>query len=44
MALRYNENHAPLVKLVYTQVKVNGKTELVPLELYADGTLKRAVG
>ncbi|MEB3181069.1 MAG: hypothetical protein VKL59_18845 [Nostocaceae cyanobacterium] len=44
MSLRYNDNNAPLVKLVYTQVKVNGRTELVPLELYADGTLKRAVG
>lgn len=25
----------------YSQVKVNGKVELVPLELYADGKLKR---
>ncbi|MFM2063427.1 MAG: hypothetical protein RLZZ507_3097 [Cyanobacteriota bacterium] len=41
MSLRYNENHAPLLKVVYSQVKVNGKTELVPLELYADGSLKR---
>ncbi len=41
MCLRYNENHAPLLKVVYSQVKVNGKTELVPLELYADGSLKR---
>ncbi len=40
MSVRYNNNHAPLVKVVYSQVKVNGKTELVPLELYADGTLK----
>ncbi|WP_341524640.1 hypothetical protein WKK05_18560 [Nostoc sp. UHCC 0302] len=44
MSLRYNENHALLVKLVYSQVKVNGKNELVPLELYADGSLKRSVG
>ena len=41
MCLRYNENHAPLLKVVYSQVKVNGKTELVPLELYAYGSLKR---
>jgi hypothetical protein len=44
MSLRYNQNHAPLVKLVYSQIKVNGKTELIPLELYADGSLKRSVG
>lgn len=44
MSVRYNNNHAPLVKVVYSQVKVNGKTELVPLELYADGTLKRCLG
>jgi len=44
MSVRYNDKNAPLVKLVYTQIKVNGRTELVPLELYADGTLKRAVG
>jgi hypothetical protein len=44
MSLRYNENQAPLVKVVYSQVKVNGKVELVPLELYADGSIKRSVG
>ena len=44
MSLRYNENQAPLVKLVYSHVKVNGKLELVPLELYADGSIKRSVG
>ncbi len=44
MSLRYNEKQAPLVKVVYSQVKVNGKTELVPLELYADGRLKRGNG
>lgn len=43
MSLRYNENHAPLVKVVYSQVKVKGKIELVPLELYADGSLKRSM-
>lgn len=42
MSVRYNQNNSPLVKVVYSQVKVNGKTELVPLELYADGSLKRA--
>ena len=41
MSLRYNQNNSPLVKVVYSQVKLNGKIELVPLELYADGYLKR---
>ncbi|MDZ7960743.1 MAG: hypothetical protein RMY34_23155 [Aulosira sp. DedQUE10] len=44
MSIRYNQNNAPLVKVVYSQVKVNGKLELVPLELYADGSLKRSNG
>ncbi|HLO86832.1 MAG TPA: hypothetical protein VK203_17780 [Nostocaceae cyanobacterium] len=44
MSIRYNENQAPLVKVVYSQVKVNGKLELVPLELYADGSLRRSQG
>lgn len=43
MSLRFNENQAPLVRVVYSQVKVNGKVELVPLELYADGSIKRSV-
>ncbi|MDJ0734021.1 MAG: hypothetical protein QNJ47_08060 [Nostocaceae cyanobacterium] len=42
MSTRYNENHSPMVKVVYSQVKVNGKIELVPFELYADGSLKRS--
>jgi hypothetical protein len=43
MSLRYNQNHSPLVKVVYSHVKVNGKLELVSLELYADGSLKRII-
>jgi hypothetical protein len=43
MSLRYNENHAAFVKIVYSTVKVNGKLQLVPLELYADGSLKRCL-
>jgi hypothetical protein len=43
MSIRYNENKSPLVKIVYSQVKVNGKVELIPLELYADGKLKRSL-
>jgi hypothetical protein len=41
MARRYNQNQAPLVKIVYSKTKVNGKVELVPLELYADGSLQK---
>ncbi|NWF60015.1 MAG: hypothetical protein HXY43_12245 [Fischerella sp.] len=44
MSVRYNENNSPLVKVVYSQIKVNGKIELVPMELYADGKLKRCNG
>jgi hypothetical protein len=42
MSRRYNHNQAPLVKIVYSKVTINGKVELVPLELYADGTLQRS--
>jgi len=42
MSLRFSKNHAPLVRIVYSQVKINGKLELVPMELYADGSLKRS--
>ncbi len=41
MSRRYNQNQSPLLKIVYSQTKVNGKVELVPLELYADGSVKR---
>ncbi|HEY9811575.1 MAG TPA: hypothetical protein V6D13_19785 [Halomicronema sp.] len=30
------------VKIVYSQIKINGKLELVPMELYTDGTVKRS--
>ncbi|GET44359.1 hypothetical protein MiSe_91850 [Microseira wollei NIES-4236] len=42
MASRYNQNQSPLVKIVYSKVLVKGKLELIPLELYADGSLKRS--
>ncbi len=42
MASRYNQNQSPLVKIVYSKILVKGKLELIPLELYADGSLKRA--
>jgi hypothetical protein len=41
MARRYNHNHSPLERIVYTKVNINGKVQLVPLELYADGSVKR---
>ncbi|HEY9659741.1 MAG TPA: hypothetical protein V6C65_14895 [Allocoleopsis sp.] len=37
----YNQNHAPFVKIVYAKKIVNGRVELVPLVLYADGHLER---
>ncbi len=40
MARHYNHNQSPLVKIVYSKVIVKGKIELVPMELYADGSLK----
>lgn len=40
MSRRHNQNQAPFVKIVYSKEKVNGKLELVPLELYADGSVK----
>ncbi len=42
MAWYHNHNQSPLVKIVYSKVVVNGKVELVPLELYADGSLQRS--
>lgn len=43
MARRYNKNQSPLVKIVYSKVEVNGRVELVPLELYADGTVQPCI-
>ncbi len=43
MARQYNHNQSPLVKIVYSRVLVNGKVELVPMQLYADGSLQRRV-
>jgi hypothetical protein len=41
MSRRYNQNASPLLKIVYSKLIVNGKTQLVPMELYADGSVKR---
>jgi hypothetical protein len=43
MYTRNNSNNAPFVRIVYSKEIINGKVELVPLELYADGSLKRVV-
>lgn len=40
MSRRLNENQSPLVKIVYSKIQVNGKVELVPLQLHADGSLR----
>jgi hypothetical protein len=37
-----NSNGSKFVKVVYTQTNINGKVELIPMELYADGSLKRS--
>jgi hypothetical protein len=42
MLPRYRTNTAQFVKVVYSKVQVNGKLELVPMELYSDGSLKRS--
>lgn len=42
MSQRYNDRQSPLVRIVYTKVREYGKVELIPLELYADGSVKRA--
>lgn len=42
MSLRCNAKHSPLIKIVYVKVEVNHKTELIPMELYADGSLRRS--
>ncbi|HEY9853360.1 MAG TPA: hypothetical protein V6D28_28060 [Leptolyngbyaceae cyanobacterium] len=43
MSTRYNQNHSPLVRIVYSKIKIDGKVQLVPLELYADGSLKKTL-
>jgi hypothetical protein len=40
--MSHNANGSQFVKIVYAQTNVNGKLELVPMELYADGSLKRS--
>jgi hypothetical protein len=42
MAYRRNHNGSRFVRIVYSQAEINGRTELVPMELYEDGSVKRA--
>lgn len=42
MSYRYNQQKSPMVKIVYSKVRVDGKVQLIPMELYADGSLKRS--
>lgn len=37
-----NNDSVPFVKIVYTTVRNNGKVELVPLEWYADGSVRKS--
>jgi hypothetical protein len=37
----YNPQGSPFLKIVYAKVKSNGTVALLPLELYADGSLQR---
>lgn len=41
MLSRHNNTKPEFVKIVYSKVKRNGRIELVPMELYSDGSLKR---
>jgi len=43
MSTKYSKNNAPFVRIVYSKIKVNGRLELVPMELYADGSVKKVV-
>gem|GEM_PF-805809 len=43
MSNGYNNNKSHFVRIVYSKVKINGKVQLVPLELYADGSIGPSV-
>jgi hypothetical protein len=40
-AISTQTHHSTFVRIVYSKIKIDGKVELVPLEQYADGSLKR---
>lgn len=37
----FNQKGSPLLEVVYAQVKTDHRVELLPLRLYADGSLQR---
>lgn len=40
---KLDRNQPPqFVKIVYSHQMINGKLELIPLELYTDGSLRRS--
>lgn len=39
--MSYNISGFPFLKIVYAKVEINGKVELVPLKLYAEGSLEQ---
>ena len=41
MLTRKGRKHLDFVKIVYSKQVIKGKLQLIPLELYADGTLKK---
>jgi hypothetical protein len=41
MSHRDNQNPVPFVRIVYSKVVINGKTQLIPMRLFADGSLQR---
>lgn len=42
MSSQINQTKSQFVRIVYSKIQINGKTELVPMELYADGSVKRS--
>jgi len=38
-----NKKQPSFVKIAYSKPKKYGKTELVPMELYSDGSVKRSL-
>ena len=41
MLYTHTAQKSSFLKIVYSKVKVNGREELVPMELYTDGSVKR---
>jgi hypothetical protein len=41
MFYTHTAKKSSFLKIVYSKIKVNGREELVPMELYTDGSVKR---